>query len=84
MDPREIQFAELRRRDFIRNAARYRLSKQAVMHRPRRSLIRPFVVWIARALIRLGVRLFILSKTWEQRGNTVYNDVNEWEPLAAE
>ncbi len=84
MDPREVQFAEQRQREFIRKAALHRLSQRAVTRRPRRQLIRPIIVWLARTFIHLGVRLFILSKTWEQRGNTVYNDVNEWEPLAVE
>lgn len=84
MDLREAQFAEQRRRDHMRRAAHYRLSQHAVVPRARLRLMRPAIVWTARVLIHLGVRLFILSKTWERRGNPVYNEANEWEPLAVE
>jgi hypothetical protein len=84
MDPREVQFTEQRCREQARQAAGYRLSQEAGGSRPRLRFMRPLVVWTARLLIRVGVRLFVLSKAWEQRGNPVYNGANEWEPLAVE
>ncbi len=84
MDLREAQFTEQRRRDQLRRAAHYRLLRHAAPPRPRFRFLRPALIWTGRVLIRAGVRLFLLSKTWEQRGNAVYNEVNEWEPLAFE
>jgi hypothetical protein len=84
MDPREVQFTKQRCEEQARQAEDYRLSHQGHASRRRLRFLRPPVVWMARGMIHVGVRLFILSKTWEQRGNPVYNEANEWEPLAVE
>jgi hypothetical protein len=80
---KDVESQDAYRRDLLRRAERERLAR-AARGESAFTLYRPLMSWTGRRLVRLGFRLLVLSKEWEQRANTVYNgaDVFLTEPLS--
>jgi hypothetical protein len=66
----EIELAELRRQDIVREAEYLRKIGEAAGGT---YFYRPVLSWTGRRLMRLGFKMLVWSKEWEHRANTVYN-----------
>ena len=81
---KDVESQDAYRRDQLRRAERERLAQVIRGEMAAFTVYRPLMSWTGRRLLRLGFRLLVLSKEWEQRANTVYNgaDVFLTEPLS--
>lgn len=65
-----------RRDDMMRAAARHRAAANLRAQAAPLSVVRPLLRWTGRRLVSAGFRLLVLTREWEHRANTVYNEVS--------